>query len=97
MKGTVEYIGKGKKQENFNTVQVLINMDEAQSHIFEYKGKKYLKFNVKERSTPDAYGNTHGVSVYVPESNTVNEPIPPRPSDLRTKEGKAWKLKYAEA
>jgi hypothetical protein len=56
------YIGKGKlANEEFNIVEVSISMEKAEPHIFEYKEKKYLKFEVSARKEPDQYGNTHNV------------------------------------
>lgn len=40
-------------------LEVVLHMDEAQAFIFEYEGKKYLKFTVTERKQPDNFGRTH--------------------------------------
>jgi hypothetical protein len=53
------YIGKGKKVENYDIVEVSINMDEASKHSFEYQGVNYLKFSVAAMKKTDDHGKTH--------------------------------------
>lgn len=56
------YIGNAKTaNEEFAIVSVSICIDDAEPHFFEYKGKRYLKFEVAPRKAADAYGNTHTV------------------------------------
>jgi hypothetical protein len=68
------FIGKAKKVNNLDIVQVTLNIEKIEDFIFEYEGKRYLKFEVAMRQSPDNYGNTH--SVYVnqlvqnPDDNT---------------------------
>lgn len=57
------FIGKAKKVNNLDIVQVTLNIEKIEDFIFEYEGKRYLKFEVAMRQSPDNYGNTH--SVYV--------------------------------
>lgn len=53
------YIGKGKKVNNLDIVTVTINMEEAEAHIFEFEGKKYLRFELAALKQADNYGKTH--------------------------------------
>lgn len=53
------YIGKGKKVENLDIITVTLKMEEAEKHIFEVEGKKYLKFEVAALQNTDKYGRTH--------------------------------------
>lgn len=46
---------------NLDIVRVTINMDEAEAHIFEYEGKRYLRFELAGLKQPDNYGKTHGL------------------------------------
>ncbi|MBB6326962.1 hypothetical protein FHS59_002590 [Algoriphagus iocasae] len=62
-----KYIGKGKKVENMEIVEVSLNMAELQNHSFEYEGETYVKFNVAELKEPDQFGKTHTVYVSVKE------------------------------
>lgn len=71
-----DYIGSGKKHDRFdNIVCVSIDLEKAKKHIFEYKGKKYLKFDVAEKREADQYGKTHSVSVFVPDGKNQNNDI----------------------
>lgn len=53
------YIGKGKKNESYDIVTVSIDMEKAEPHIFEYKGKRYLRFEVATMKNPDEFNRTH--------------------------------------
>ncbi len=53
------YIGKGRKVDNLEIVTVTLKMEEAEKHIFEYEGQKYLKFEVAALQNADKYGRTH--------------------------------------
>ncbi|SFT71246.1 hypothetical protein SAMN04489724_1759 [Algoriphagus locisalis] len=66
-----KYIGKGKKVENMEIVEVSLNMAELQNHTFEYEGETYVKFNLAKLKEPDQYGKTHTVyfSIKEPESD----------------------------
>jgi len=58
------YIGKGKANERLqNVVTVTIAMEKAEEFIFEYKGQKFLRFEVAERLVDDKFGNTHAAYV----------------------------------
>ena len=74
------YIGKGKANQQIpGIVAVTIAMDKAESFIFEYEGKKYLRFEVAERMNPDQYGNTHTVYVnQMVEDEVVVVPVKKR-------------------
>lgn len=54
------YIGHATKVTEIpGAVEVVLHMEEAEAFIFEYEGKKYLKFTVTERKQPDNFGRTH--------------------------------------
>ena len=53
------YIGKGRKVEDLEIVTVSIKMEEAEKHIFEYEGNKYLRFEVAALREPDKYDRIH--------------------------------------
>ncbi len=72
------YIGNGKAVKEFpGMIEVSINMDDAQEHIFEYSGERYLKFTVSPLQVPTKYGKTH--TVYIKERVLVE--TTDRPAD----------------
>ena len=76
------YVGKGKATKY--GVRFSVCITDAEAHIFEYNGKKYLKLEVNEMKQPDKYGKTHTVKVdtYNPnQSNSGNEGLEPKQSD----------------
>lgn len=85
------YIGKGKKHETYDIVTVTINMEEAEKHIFEYEGKKYLKFEVAALSDETSFGKTH--TAYV--NKLVEEKTTEKPAE-ETKSKKTSSKKYAQ-
>lgn len=53
------FIGHGRNIEKIeNGVDVVIDITAAEPFIFEYEGKKYLKFALVERAV-DKFGRTH--------------------------------------
>jgi hypothetical protein len=74
------YIGHGTKHSNFDIIDVVLELSKIEEHIFEYEGKRYLKFSVAARKEKSQYGATH--TVYVrpkqEESPAVAEPAKPR-------------------
>ena len=67
------YIGSGKKHDSYNVVKVTIDLEKAKDFIYEYKGKKYLTFDVAERRETDQFGKTHTVSVWTPDNQNNNQ------------------------
>ena len=53
------YIGKGTQVENLDIVTVNIDMETAEQFIFEYDGKKYLRFVIARMKEVSQYGKTH--------------------------------------
>lgn len=69
------YIGKAKRNEKIEGVlSVTLSMENAEAFIFEYEGKRYLKFEVAVRKETDQYRNTH--TVYVNKRIKTEEPAP---------------------
>ena len=66
------YVGKGVKVDQFDLINISICIDDLQSHIFEYNGKRYVKLTVGGLREPDQYGKTHSVWVnnYKAEAKT---------------------------
>ncbi len=53
------YIGKGRKVEDLEIVTVTLKMEEAEKHILEMEGKRFLRFEVAALRETDKYGGTH--------------------------------------
>ena len=87
MSYTKAYIGKGKKVNNLDIVRVTINMEEAEAHIFEYEGKRYLRFELAGLKQPDQYGKTH--TAYISEREEVKAEEPKAEPKKRTRKQKA--------
>lgn len=54
-----EYIGHGKKHSEYSIIDVVLDLDKALEFAYDYEGKRYLKFSVAERKSPNEYGKTH--------------------------------------
>lgn len=83
-----DYIGRGTKHNQFDIIDVVLNMEQAEAHIFEYEGKKYLKFSVAARKSASQYGATHSVYVRPMPAATPETPVaqePPAPKAKRKK------------
>jgi len=80
------YIGNGKATQFPGVVSVTIDIEKARPFVFEYQGKKYLKFDVAPRREPDQYGKTHSVSVWTPDNLQSQQPSgqlhPDNPPDV---------------
>lgn len=87
------YIGKAKEHERLeNVITVTIAMAKAEEFIFEYKGQKYLRFEVAERLTNDVFGNTHAAYVLQKVGSVtaeVAEPPQEAPKPKRSRKAKA--------
>lgn len=57
------FIGSGVAKFNGDLVECSVCITDAESHIFEYNGKRYLKIKVQKKRQPDNYGKTHSVEV----------------------------------
>lgn len=57
------YIGNGKKQKD-NWLKSSICLDNIpKEHIFEYKGKKYIKVNINIKDEIDNFGKDVSITV----------------------------------
>jgi hypothetical protein len=80
-----EYIGHGTKHSEYDIIDVVLNMDKAEAYIFEYEGKRYLKFSVAARKNRSEYGATHTTYVRMKAEEPVAaaEPAPEKPKATR--------------
>lgn len=71
------YVGKGKKQGQFNQLRLNICLsDIPKEHMTEFKGKKYVNLDISEMRNADDKGNTHTVTVntWKPEQKQQSKP-----------------------
>ncbi len=70
-----KYVGNGKKVGNYDLVNFSIKMSHAQSHIYDYKGEKYLRMTMgANKDGANEYGQTHKIWIdeYKPDVNANN-------------------------
>lgn len=76
------YIGAGTKFGQYGSISVVLNMDEAQAHVYEHEGKHFLKFTLSNRKEVSEKGSTHYAFVQMreqpEEANVASEPKPKR-------------------
>lgn len=53
------YIGKGTQLPNIAVIKVTIKMEDAEEHIYERDGAKYLSFEIAQMQQPDKFNRTH--------------------------------------
>lgn len=81
---TKQYIGHGTKHNEWDIIDVVLDVEKMEAHFFEYEGKRYLKFSVAARKEKSKYGSTHAVYVRVKqEVAAVAEPAPEKPKRRR--------------
>ena len=71
------YIGNGKKQKE-NWLKSSICLDNIpKEHIFEYKGKKYIKVNINVKDEVDDYGKDVNITIdtWKPEKKETAQSI----------------------
>ena len=73
------YVGSGKKSKDFARKISICLTDLPKEHIFEFKGKKYMKLEVIDKREPDQYGKDVAVTV---DTWKPNQQPAPDPSDL---------------
>ena len=57
------YVGSGIEKFNGNLIEISVCISDAESHIFEYNGKKYLKLVVSKKQHVDQFKKTHSVRI----------------------------------
>lgn len=59
------YVGKGKKSDRFEQININICLDDIPNeHIYVSQGgKRFIRLKVGEMRNPDDKGNTHTVTV----------------------------------
>lgn len=77
------YIGVGDKVEGMDIFDVVLRMDEVEPHIFEYEGRKYLKFSLAKRRNPDLRGRNY--TAYIKEFEPKKEDPKPTKRKRRAK------------
>lgn len=83
---TKEFIGHGKKHQQFDIIDVVLSMEKAEGLVYNYEGKRYLKFSVASRREKSSYGATHTVYVRQPEPEVaVAEPAPKKRAAKKAK------------
>ena len=81
---TKQYIGHGTKHNEWDIIDVVLDVEKMETHFFEYEGKRYLKFSVAARKEKSKFGSTHAVYVRVKqEAAAVAEPAPVQPKRRR--------------
>jgi hypothetical protein len=80
-----EYIGHGTKHNEYDIIDVVLQMDKAEAYIYAYEGKRYLKFSVAARKQRSDYGATHTtyVRVKAEQPEVAAEPAPEKPKATR--------------
>ena len=57
------YLGNGKKmKDNWRKSSICLS-DIPKEHIFEYKGKKYIKININDKEQADQFGKDLSISL----------------------------------
>ncbi len=75
-----QYIGKGTKVADLEIVSVVLKMEDAEEHIFEMEGNRYLKFEIAQLREADKFNRTHTcyVSKLVDQVNEGDMATPPQ-------------------
>ena len=77
--------------ESKDIVTINIAMDDASEFIFEYDGKKYLRFEVARMQKTSQYGKTH--TCYVSKLEEADEPATLNEAAANSTGGKAPRKK----
>ena len=68
------YIGKGKQVAGLSIVRVTCKLEDLQKFAFEYKGTKYVAFEVAKMKQADEFGRDHTVYVSQAEEEKTEKP-----------------------
>ena len=68
------YVGKGRKVANLPIITFTLDWESLREHVFEYEGRKFLRFEVAPLREEDKFGRTH--TAYVSAKVTEEEPAP---------------------
>jgi len=94
------YIGKGKVKGLYGNVEVVINIEEATPHMYEYKGEKYLKFSLGKMKVEDKFGRSHTafLTPFVVKSNEeIEAQLKLNEAQLKKDKARAAREKKKEA
>ena len=73
-------LGSGKKR-NDKWITASICLTDAETHAFEYNGKKYVKVNINIFDQPNQYGKDVGITLDTYKPEAAPEPAPAPESD----------------
>jgi hypothetical protein len=76
------YVGKGRKVANLPIITVTLDWESLQEHVFEFEGRKFLRFEVAPLREEDRYGRTH--TAYVSAKVAEEAPKPKKPRRKRS-------------
>ena len=68
------YVGKGRKVANLPIISVTLDWESLKEHIYEYEGRKFLRFEVAPLREEDKFGRTY--TAYVSAKVAAEEPAP---------------------
>jgi hypothetical protein len=86
---TKQYIGHGTKHNEWDLIDVVLDVEKMEPHFFEYEGKRYLKFTVAARKEKSKFGSSHAAYVRVKTEAPAEVAEPPAEKPKRTRKAKA--------
>lgn len=73
------YIGKGKRNENINSiVKFTFALEDLEAVAYEYEGRMYISVETTEMKQTDKFGRTHTAWVTEKDENEVAPEETPR-------------------
>jgi hypothetical protein len=83
------YVGKGKKTDNYDLVNISLSRSKLENHWYEYEGEHYIKLTVGALRQTDQYGKTHSVWIndYKPNGQNEQQVSNSKPVEANVSEG----------
>lgn len=69
------YIGKGTQINDYDMFNVSIDITEAEKFMFEFEGKKYLRFTLTKMKKADMKGRQFTAYAQAYEQKSVNQTV----------------------
>lgn len=70
------YIGKGKRNEKFDSiVKFTFNLKDLVEFAYEYEGEMYVSVETAQMKSPDKFGRTHNAWVAVLAKDEKAKPV----------------------